>query len=253
MQRKKNGTLVDNLTYGYNGNLLQNVLDASTSVAPGGYPYTTGSLTDQKYVHDANGNLTKDLNNKITAVSYNFINLPKQVTKDGQMISYVYSATGEKLQAKFGNNNILNYNGTFIRVGSSLKYIITEEGRYVMNGTNGVAEYHLKDHLGNVRVVLNSAGDLIQSNSYYPFGSQLSQGGSSDNRYLFNSKEQQEISNWIDYGWRMYDGVIGRWGGIDKLSEKMYSVSCFAYGLNNPVKYKDLFGLLPKDPIVRHY
>ncbi len=253
LQRKKNGTLVDNLTYGYNGNLLQNVLDASTSVVPGGYPHTTGTLADQKYVHDANGNLTKDLNNKITAVSYNFINLPKQVTKDGQMISYVYSATGEKLQAMFGNSNVLNYNGTFIRAGNSLKYIITEEGRYVMNGTNGVAEYHLKDHLGNVRVVLNSAGNLIQSNSYYPFGSQLSQSGSSDNRYLFNSKEQQEISNWIDYGWRMYDGVIGRWGGIDKLSEKMYPVSCFAYGLNNPVKYKDLFGLLPTDPIVRHY
>ena len=253
LQRKKNGTLVDNLTYGYNGNLLQNVLDASTSVTPGGYPHTTGTLADQKYVHDANGNLIKDLNNKITAVSYNFINLPKQVTKDGQMISYVYSATGEKLQAMFGNSNVLNYNGTFIRAGNSLKYIITEEGRYVMNGTNGVAEYHLKDHLGNVKVVLNSAGDLIQSNSYYPFGSQLSQSGSSDNRYLFNSKEQQEISNWIDYGWRMYDGVIGRWGGIDKLSEKMYPVSCFAYGLNNPVKYKDLFGLLPTDPIVRHY
>lgn len=35
---------------------------------------------------------------------------------------------------------MLNYNGPVVREGSSLKYIITDEGRYVMNGTGGVAE-----------------------------------------------------------------------------------------------------------------
>ena len=239
LQRKKNGTLVDNLTYGYNGNLLRNVLDASTSVSPGGYPHTTGTLADQKYVHDENGNLTKDLNNKITAVSYNFINLPKQVTKDGQNVHYVYSAAGEKLQVSYGSSTVLNYNGPIVREGSSLKYIITDEGRYVMNGTSGVAEYHLTDHLGNVRVALNASGSVVQSNSYYPFGSLLSQSGSSDNRYHFNSKEQQEISGWLDYGWRMYDAVIGRWGGVDPMAETNLSFSPFNYCSNNAINRID--------------
>ncbi len=106
----------------------------------------------------------------------------------------MYSVAGEKLQVSYECSTVLNYNGPVVREGSSLKYIITDEGCYVMNGTSGVAEYHLTEHLGNVRVALNASGSVVQFNSNYPFGSLLSQSGSSDNRYHFNSKEQQEIS-----------------------------------------------------------
>ena len=57
----------------------------------------TGTLAGQKYVYEANGNLTKDLNNKITVVSYNFINLLVQVTKDGQNVHYVYKCRGREV------------------------------------------------------------------------------------------------------------------------------------------------------------
>ena len=106
----------------------------------------------------------------------------------------MYSVAGEKLQVSYECSTVLNYNGPVVREGSSLKYIITDEGCYVMNGTSGVAEYHLTEHLGNVRVALNASGSVVQFNSNFPFGSLLSQSGSSDNRYHFNSKEQQEIS-----------------------------------------------------------
>jgi hypothetical protein len=54
----------------YNGNI------AATT-----WQHGTGEVGAYSYDYDANGNMTKDLNNGITGVSYNFLNLPRQVTK----------------------------------------------------------------------------------------------------------------------------------------------------------------------------
>lgn len=55
----------------------------------------------------------------------------------------------------------------------------------------------------------------------------------------FNSKEQQEISGWLDYGWRMYDAVIERWGGVDPMAETNLSFSPFNYCSSNAINRID--------------
>ena len=47
---------------------------------------------------------------------------------------------------------------------------------------------------------------------------------------------------WLDYGARMYDPTIGRWGVVDPLSEKYYSFSPYVYSLNDPVLFNDFDG-----------
>ncbi len=61
--------------------------------------------------------------------------------------------------------------------------------------------------------------------------------------------QQKEFSNgtglnWYDFGARMYDQQIGRWNGVDPLSEKAYSVTPFVYCENNPVVFVDPDGRL---------
>ncbi|HEU5291916.1 MAG TPA: RHS repeat-associated core domain-containing protein [Cyclobacteriaceae bacterium] len=51
----------------------------------------------------------------------------------------------------------------------------------------------------------------------------------------------------MDYGARMYDPTILRWGRIDELSDKYMPISPYGYSLNNPVKYIDPNG----DSIIR--
>ena len=52
-----------------------------------------------EYEYDKNGNLTKDLNKKKTAIQYNCLNLPSVVTfSDGSTITYTYGADGTKLR-----------------------------------------------------------------------------------------------------------------------------------------------------------
>jgi len=67
------------------------------------------------------------------------------------------------------------------------------------------------------------------------------------NRYLYNGKElisEYDIElNWYDYGARMYDPQVGRWWVVDKLAEKYFFLSSYAYCTNNPIKYIDPTGL----------
>lgn len=51
-----------------------------------------------------------------------------------------------------------------------------------------------------------------------------------------------------DYGARLYDSPLGRWHVMDPLCEKYYSVSPYAYCLNNPVKFVDPDGRKIKVP-----
>ena len=157
---------------------------------------------------------------------------------------YIYTATGEKLGVAYSTSNVITYNGGMVRDGNNnLLYILTGEWRYVMNGTTGTMEYHVTDHLGNVRVVLNDSGEVIQSNDYYPFGMLMAQGGSSTNKYLYNGKEVQEQTGWLDYGARMYDNSLGRWFSMDRLAEKYLPISPYVYVANNPVHFIDPNGM----------
>ncbi len=109
--------------------------------------------------------------------------------------------------------------------------------------------FYLKDHLGNNRMVVNNRGVVAQQTDYYPFGYTFNKSGSSDNKYLYNGKEMQVdgigISNldWLDYGWRFYDPILGRFHTVDPLTEKNHSQSGFVYAANNPIKYIDYMGL----------
>jgi len=56
--------------------------------------------------------------------------------------------------------------------------------------------------------------------------------------YKYNGKELQE-TGFYDYGWRQYMPDLGRWFGMDQLSETYSSTSPYAYVGNNPAMMFD--------------
>ena len=90
--------LVDDLSYTYLGNRLQSV--SKSGVNPkyyGAMYFHDGATANTEYEYDENGNITKDLNQKISSIQYNLLNLPTKVTMtDSRTISYTYTAEGEK-------------------------------------------------------------------------------------------------------------------------------------------------------------
>jgi RHS repeat-associated protein len=181
---------IDSLTYGYSSsgsNKLLGVLDASNNATTqlGDFHYSSSKTNDTTdYVYDGNGNLIKDPNKAITAITYNFLNLPQLIHFQSKgNIKYVYDAAGERL-AKITTDSlaqdstrtlyldgiVYQYRGYFSGGSAvdTLQFISHEEGRarwayhvYTL-GPPGYAyayDFFEKDHLGNTRMVLTQEHD----------------------------------------------------------------------------------------------
>ena len=62
---------------------------------------------------------------------------------------------------------------------------------------------------------------------------------------MYNGKERDSDLelNWDHYGFRMYDASIGRFTGVDPISDQFPHVSTFNYAENGPISNIDLWGL----------
>ena len=190
-------------------------------------------------MYDKNGSLTKDLNKKITNISYNSLHLPQQLAIDGVTHKYIYAADGRKLKVVQGSTN-RDYVGNLIYENGSLKKILVEGG-YIEGGTY---YFYFNDHLGNVRAVIDMNNYHIQYNHYYPFGlpmAETTDGKQNEQPYKYNGKEFERKNglNWMDYGARHYDAALGKFTTMDPLAEKYYAVSPYAYCENNPMNKID--------------
>lgn len=125
------------------------------------------AITD--YTYDANGNMNLDNNKAISSIVYNHLNLPSVITVTGKgTITYTYDAGGNKLKKTTVDNTIAPakttitlYLGGAVYENDVLQFLSHEEGRIryspPLGGAGGGSlqyDYMLKDHLGNVRMVL---------------------------------------------------------------------------------------------------
>ncbi|HCX74963.1 MAG TPA: hypothetical protein DHU93_05655 [Algoriphagus sp.] len=91
---------------------------------------------------------------------------------------------------------------------------------------------------------------IVQENAYYPFGMTIAgldySHNNHTNRFLNNGKELFDDLNLnlYDYGARMYDATIGRWGVVDPLADQRSRVSPYKFVQNNPLKRIDPDGRL---------
>lgn len=207
---------IDDLTYNYANNnysnKLLNVSDAfnDPQTRLGDFrvsalnPVQTKTATTTDYYYDVNGNMQRDLNKDIgnassNGILYNHLNLPYSITVYGTStsvkgtITYLYDASGNKIQKKVVENNAtvtlngLIYVTTITTITNYLQFLVFESKTYSntslsslqyadkllfasheegrirvlydnVSNPNSITDfaydYFLKDHLGNVRMVL---------------------------------------------------------------------------------------------------
>lgn len=215
------------------------------------------------YLYDAAGNLTFDPNKKLTFY-YNHHNLPYKITgAENDELQMWYGADGTLLQRKYIKNNVEINKTDYLR-GKEYKSDILEsvyhaDGRAIKNGASWKYEYHIKDHLGNIRVTFVDdnnngiiAGPEIRSrNDYYSFGMEWdgrwsqSDTISPKNKYKYNGKElfSEMDAGVYAYGKRFFDPVLGRFLETDPIASKFPHINPYNYAENRVPNAIDLHGL----------
>jgi len=167
---------IDKMGYSYtaNSNKLLSVLEGagigSTNQQLG--DFTDKNTSNDDYLYDDNGNLILDKNKDIANITYNHLNLPHVIIVTGKgTITYTYDARGNKLTkvvddivaSKVTTTHYVNgfvYQQVTDNNGNQpavLQFFAHEEGR-IRKSLNSeqpfIFDYFIKDHLGNVRMVL---------------------------------------------------------------------------------------------------
>ena len=239
-----NGENLHELTYTYDGYRLLSV-------------GVNGTASDS-YLYDADGNMTFDGRRGLT-IAYNTLNLPEEIVAGNQKISYIYSASGEKLACDA--NGSLTYYRSVMVYGSDNKllYMLTPEGTVSRTegsaGTSYTYNYFKTDHLGSTRVMLSAVDGTLQASQttdFYPFGLAFEYSNLNKNKYLFSGKELQDglvgssMLEWYDFGARFYDPVLGRWFNVDPAAQV---ANPYLFCGNSPMMYIDqdgrLFWMIP--------
>ena len=172
-------SLTDQLRYTYfsHSNQLQQVYDTANDNTSrlGDFKYDNSSKTATDYTYDSNGNLITDQNKKISSIVYNHLSLPAVISIPGKgTIAYTYDASGSKLKKVTTDSTgaTVKVSSTLYVAGSiyendTLQFMSHEEGRIRYKSGSFYYDYMLRDHLGNVRMILTQE----QQTDAYPVAS----------------------------------------------------------------------------------
>lgn len=237
-----NGSSRSEIISGYdlNGNILGISRDGEQAVA---MSYTGNLLTSvggSACGYDTGGRLISDARKGIVSIAYTSSNTPLRLTfADGSTILYAYTADGVRLRSAHSGGTIRDWCGDAVFENGVRKMIINEEG-YLDCSAGNVMRFFVKDHIGSIRSVIDSAGAVLESTDYYPLGGLYNSSGSVQ-PYKFSGKELDSFKglDTLDFGARSYDPSVGRWLTPDPLAEKYCSMSPYLYCAGNPVKFVD--------------
>lgn len=265
--------VIDNLTYSYNGNQLNDIYDAvSDQHYDGAFEFKNNAVSlplgAPEYGYDGCGSMTHDLNRGIAKIDYDLLGNPKRVQFfNGNVTEYVYSADGRRLKTthrtavsgidvSLGQVHTLTasetmskdstvYYGDFIYDNNVFKQYNFADGYSSGVGSARYYHYYIRDHQGNNRVVATYNGTIEQTNHYYPYGGILSQSTNQGvQKYKYNEKELERMHglDLYDYGARQQDPTIGMFTSMDPLCEKYYHISPYVHCAGNPIRYVDPYG-----------
>ena len=136
-----------------------------------------------------------------------------------------------------------DYCGDIIYKDDEIERILTDNGYAVLDARTGGYKYYyyVKDYQGNIRAVLDEAGNVVESNGYYPYGMPYADNYTSVQPYKYGGKELDRTNglDMYDFHARQYDPAFPCFTSIDELCEKYPSISPYAYCMGNPINAID--------------
>jgi RHS repeat-associated protein len=269
VQSMRSGAASGTVRYGYDavGNLTKKTDFSADSASA--YAYTGGTCGGganavkavqlkqggtRTYCYDANGNLTDD--NAGLSLRYDHQNLPIRTTRGTQSNDFRYGPDGMRTRS-WGSDGVRVYLPGYeerLDTGETKVYV----GDYAVVSRSGATrkvEYLLKDRLGSVDAVANTAGALTETRGYDAFGkprdgtwNDLTPAriqNTSTTPKGFTQHEHLNALELIHMNGRAYDYHLGRFTGVDPFIQfplNSQSLNPYSYILNNPLAATDPTG-----------
>jgi len=214
------------------------------------------------YGYTAKGSLKcKAENGDTTFYNYDLLgNLISVNLPDGTFIEYIIDGqnrrVGKVVNGQFKKGWIyqdqINPVAELDSLGQmSARFIYGSKGHvpdYMIKG--GVTYSIITDHLGSVRLIVDAAGNVVQSISYDEFGNIIDdRSGSGDppqagfQPFGFAGGLSDSHTGLVRFGARDYDAKVGRWTSKDPIGFYARDANFYAYCFNNPIKFIDPSGL----------
>jgi RHS repeat-associated protein len=205
-----------------------------------------GPLGSQSFAYDANGNMTGQGGDVRV---YDGENRLVSSTDGAVTVQYVYGPDGARLKKIAGSTTTLYLGADLEKTGTTwTKYLPGDAKR--VGASSGPLYWMHRDHLLSVRAETNSAGTIVNSARYRPFGERLTSVATIPEAKGFIGERHDPETGLMYLNARYYDPALGRFMSADPLSPTLpgVGVNRYAYAFNNPIMMMDPSGLINFDP-----
>ncbi len=228
-----------------------------------------GASTYQ-YTYDANGNQTKENTDRYFDWNYadklSFYKRQAGTGNPSVWVHYFYDGQGNRLKKVVNKPGGIQemtvyidgvFEHTYVRINNNVDNNRNYNTLHILDGGSRIAtlrvgndsqdstpalKYYVEDHLGNSSVAVQSNGNRINLEEYYPFG-ETSYGSFAKKRYRYNGKEKDEHTGLYEYGQRYYAPWLCRFVSVDPIAEDYPQLCSYNYAGNKPVTSPDIEGL----------
>ena len=221
---------------------------------------TTGNWVT--LVYDDNGNTkTKTLNPgtgsaKTITYEWDRENRLTAVVNDGVRTEFDYNGLGQRWKIIEDAETQSPKTRYFILCGASICQERSDknddsdprnyfaQGEHRKDAAGDPKYYYTRDHLGSVRELVDTSGNVKVRYDYSPYGVRTKLSGTIACELGFTGHFTHEDSNVVLTYYRGYDSELGRWLSPDPLGEILSdSANVYAYVTNDPIDWYDPDGL----------
>jgi len=233
-------------------NSLRGIAGRSFTYSDEDHLLTAGATT---YQYDLDGFLTTKTDGaNITSYDYSSRGELLSVTlPDSTLIEYVHDPLGRTIAKKVdgiivdkylwqGLTRLLAvYDGSDNLI-MRLEYA---DGRMPVSMTkNGITYYLTYDQVGSLRVVADTAGNMVKRIDYDSFGNIIADSNPGVTvPFGFAGGLHDRNTGLVRFGFRDYDPDVGRWTAKDPIVFAGGNTDLYGYCLNDPVNWMDPYGL----------
>jgi RHS repeat-associated protein len=208
------------------------------------------------YNYTRNGDLlTKIVGIDTTRYSYDaFGNLVSVRLPEGALIEYIIDGQNRRIGKKVNGTSVKRWlYGNQLNIVAELDNTGNAVSRFVYGTRPNVPDYMIKsgvtyrivsDHLGNVRLVINTtSGAVVQRIDYDEFGNVIFDSSPGFQPFGFAGGLDDEQTKLVRFGARDYDAETGRWLSKDPIKFEGRQANIYIYVGDDPVNLADPSGL----------